>query len=171
MTDEKKTETKNPVSRETRPATQAVSPLRSLFPGFDRDFDDFFNFRWPRFAGLPALMEMPGMGGAQGMSVDVLDREADVCVRAELPGYRKEDIDVSLLNNTITIKATLSKDNSSEDGDYHRREIVRGSVSRTVSLPAEVETDQAKAELKDGVLEVILPKSRRSPRQKVEISG
>lgn len=163
MTDEKKT-----AAKETQPAAQAVSPLRSLFPGFDRDFDHLFNFRWPRF---PALVDLPGFAGMQGMSVDVLDREADVCIRAELPGYRKEDIDVSLQNNAITIKAVVSKDEKSGDGDYHHREIVRGSVSRTVSLPAEVETDQAKAELKDGVLEVILPKSRRSPRQKVEISS
>lgn len=153
---------------ETRPASTEVSPLRSLFPAFDRDLDSFFNLRWPRF---PAFPELTGFSGMQSMNVDVLDREAEVCVRAELPGYRKEDIDVSLHNNSITIKASLSKENTSEEGDYHRREIMRGSVSRTVALPAEVETDQARAELKEGVLEIVLPKSRRSPRQKVEISG
>ncbi|MBM4202873.1 MAG: Hsp20/alpha crystallin family protein [Gammaproteobacteria bacterium] len=107
----------------------------------------------------------------QPVSIDVLDRENDLCVRAELPGYRKEDIDVSLLNNTITIKANMSKEDESSEGDYHRREIFRGYVSRTEGLPADVEVDQAKAELKDGVLEVIIPKSKRSPRQQVEISG
>ena len=155
-------------AQDVQPAAPAGTSLRGLLPLFDRDFDSLFNLRWPRF---PAVAELPGFGGAQPMNVDVLDRETDVCVRAELPGYRKEDIDVSLQNNTVTIKAALSKDTRSEEGDYHRREIVRGSVTRTVSLPAEVEADQAKAELRDGVLEVILPKSRHSPRQKVEISG
>jgi HSP20 family protein len=155
-------------SKEVQPAASDVSHFRNFWPILDRDFDSLFHLRWPRFG---ALSELPGLNGTQPINVDVVDREGDVCVRAELPGYKKEDIDVSIQNNCITISASVSKDETTEEGDYHRREIVRGSASRTVSLPAEVQGEKASASLKEGVLEVIVPKSKRSPKQKVAINS
>ncbi|HEY7655976.1 MAG TPA: Hsp20/alpha crystallin family protein [Burkholderiales bacterium] len=153
---------------------QKAAPVRALHPFedmermMDRVFREFpgrgwmrpFSFEWPAWPELPEL-RMP--------KVDVIDRDDDVLVRAELPGVEKKDLEISTSDTSVTIKATTAREEKEEKGDYYRCEISRGMLSRTVALPAQVHSDKAKASLKDGVLELTLPKVEKSKRRKIEI--
>ena len=101
--------------------------------------------------------------------VDVIDRDTEVVVRAELPGVDKKDLDVSVSANAVTIKASTKAEHKEEKGDYYRCEITQGSISRTVALPADVDGDQAKAAFKDGVLELTMPKVAGSRKQSIKV--
>ena len=101
--------------------------------------------------------------------IDVINRDKEIVVKAELPGVAKEDIDVSMTDNTVTIKGSTSHEEKEEKGDYYRCEISRGSFSRTVALPGDVDADKAKASFNDGILELTLPKVERSHRKTINV--
>jgi HSP20 family protein len=134
---------------------------------FERLFEDFFNRRWLRpFSGA-----LGGEFESRAPRVDVVDRDDDLLVRAEMPGMSRDDIDVSVTDNAVTVKGSMRKEREDAEGDYHRREIVSSFVSRTVPLPCNVEAGQAKARLKDGMLEVTLPKAEQSKRRRIDVES
>jgi HSP20 family protein len=142
-------------------------PRLTAFSDVDRLFDDFFGRRWLRpFGAERAFAEM----AASVPSVDVIDRPDEVIVRAAVPGYKKEEIEISVSNSTLTLKGETKAEEKEEKGDYYRCEISQGSFSRTIALPAEVDDSNAKAEMKDGMLELKLPKLEKSKRHTVSIS-
>ena len=140
----------------------------SPFEEMDRMFDSFLHrgwlrpwrFDWPELPALPQL-RIP--------KVDVIDRDKEVVVRADLPGVAKEEIDIQVGENTVTIRGESRREVKEEKENYYRRELSYGGFSRTVGLPAAVDGDKAKAELKDGVLEVTLPKSESAKRHAVKV--
>lgn len=146
---------------------KAPSRVLSPFEGFDRMFDEFLGRGWMRpfrrdWLAFPEIeMTMP--------KVDVIDRDEEVVVRAEVPSVKKEDIEVSISGNMVTIKGETKKEEKEEKGDYYRAEISRGSFSRMVSLPADVDESKAKASLKDGVLELTLPKVEKARRRTIKV--
>jgi HSP20 family protein len=101
--------------------------------------------------------------------VDVIDREDEILVRAEVPGVDKKDLEVSLTDNAVTIKGSTRHEEKEEKGDFYRSEISRGSFSRTVALPGEVDGDKAKASFKDGVVEIAMPKLEASKRRSIKV--
>lgn len=133
----------------------------SAFSELDRLFDDFFGRRWMRRFGALSAFEP---------DVDIIDRDDEVVVRAALPGFKKEDVEVSVAGTTLTLSGQTSAEQKEEIGNYYRAEIVRGSFSRTIALPAEVDDANAKAAMKDGVLELALPKLEKSKRRTITIS-
>ncbi len=148
--------------------SRALSPFEEMEHMMDRMFEGFFPRPWlrwerPRWAELPALFE------GKWPHVDVIDREDEVVVRAELPGVDKNDLDVSMGDNTVTIKAATKREEKEEKGDYYRCEISHGAYARTVTLPAEVDADKAKAKFKDGLLELTLPKLEKSKRHTITV--
>ena len=150
----------------TDQAKEVATARRSVaFPGLENEFERFFGNRWPKLFDWPELKSAAG-----APNVDVVDREEEVCVRAEVPGFRKADIEVSVSGSSVTIKATREESSSEEEGDYLRREMSRGYLSRTVALPAEVDGDKADARLRDGVLEITVPKLARARRQNVPVT-
>ena len=160
------------VEKETAPVRRG--PLSAL-PRFEQELERFFGEQRPwRFDWPFSRADWPFLRSEMNVhtgSADVIDREEEVVVRVELPGFKKEDIDVSLNDASLTIKATSESESKDEDGDYYRREISSGHVSRTIGLPAEVVGDKAKARLKDGVLEITVPKAAKSKRQAVAIES
>lgn len=141
----------------------------SAFDDFDQWLDDvrrnwmhplFFGRNWPEAASVFA---------GRIPRVDVIDRDDEICVKAELPGVSKENLDVSLQESTLTIKATTLKEATEEKGQYHRRETSRGEFQRTLRLPGPVQSDQAKASFKDGILELTLPKAPGFQRQSIKV--
>jgi HSP20 family protein len=135
---------------------------RSPFGEIDRLFDDFFG---RRFGWYPL-----GERGEFGPNVDIIDRDDEVVVRAEVPGFKKDEIDVSASGSTLTLSGTAAAEQREEKGNYYRYEISRRSFSRTLDLPAEVDDSKAKASLKDGLLELTLPKLEKSRRRSITIS-
>jgi len=138
----------------------------SSFGEIDRLFDDFFGRRFPRTFGWDRPF---AEFGDFGPSVDIIDREDEVVVRAEVPGYKKDDIEVSVSGNTLTLKGNTSVEQKQEDGDYYHQEITRGAFTRSFTLPAEVDDAKAKASMKDGVLDLRLPKLEKTKRRTITI--
>jgi HSP20 family protein len=101
--------------------------------------------------------------------VNVIDRDNDILVKAEVPGVEKKDLEISTTENMLSIKATTKFEEEEEKGDYYRCEISRGSFARTVALPGEVDTTRAQATLKDGLLELVLPKVQKAKRQTIAV--
>ncbi|SFT75481.1 Hsp20/alpha crystallin family protein [Halomonas saccharevitans] len=164
----KKASKEVPVSTESS-AQPSESRGMSPFREFDRLLDSFFDRGrmpsrwehplWERFAAFEKGMP----------KVDVIDRDAEVVVRAEAPGFEREELDVSVTDGAVTIKGDHREESKQEEGEYFRSEISRGSFTRTVPLPGEVDTDKAEASFKNGVLELTLPKIKRANRRKVEV--
>ena len=86
-----------------------------------------------------------------------------------MPGVKKEDLNVTINNQTITIRISTKEEKKEEKGKYFRREITRGEFQRTVSLPDNVDDENAKASFNDGILTVTIPKTEKSKRKTVEI--
>ena len=91
-------------------------------------------------------------------------------LRAELPGFRKEDVEISVSGNLLTISGETGSEEKEEKGEYYRSEISRGAFSRTLALPVEVDESKAKASMKDGMLELTLPKIEKARRRTITIS-
>jgi HSP20 family protein len=121
------------------------------------------DWEWPSWADLSARVDvrMP--------KLDIIERDKEVVVRAELAGVDKKDIDVSVTDNAVTIKGSTRKESSEEKGDYVRSEIAQGAFSRTAALPCSVDGQQAKASFTDGMLELTLPKLEPSKRHSVKV--
>lgn len=146
---------------------QVLSPFEEM----ERMFDNYFSRGWlrPFRSEWPSFSKLPQPFEGKTPSVDVIERDDEVVVKAELPGVDKKDIDVSVTSNTVTIKGSTSHEEKEEKGDYYRCEISRGSYSRTLSLPADVDESKAKAKLKDGILELTLPKVTKSKRKSIKV--
>lgn len=99
-----------------------------------------------------------GWQGGTQMSLDVADRGEEFVVTVDLPGFEKEDIDVRLRDDRLSIDAEREEEMEEGDGEYLRRERSQRSVSRSVSLPEPVDGENVTAEYNNGVLSVTLPK-------------
>jgi HSP20 family protein len=168
--------------------------MEDMMNRMERYFEGFLPHRWRRgrlptpFEEMDRMMEQAFSRGwmrpwergwsqwhplaapeAQVPRVDVIDRDEDVVIRAELPGVKKEDLDISMTDDRVTIRATTSREEAEEKGDYYRKELSRGLFSRTVSLPGAVQGDKSKATFKDGVMELVLPKVKPTKRQRIKV--
>lgn len=144
------------------------APFTKRWDDMDRMLEEFFGRGWLRpFGswGRPLATEFASMLP----KVDVLDRDDEVVVRAEVPGMEKDEIDISISGNMVTLKGETRREEKEEKGDYYRCEMSRGAFARTLALPAEVDEGKAKASLKDGVLELKLPKVEKSKRRAIRI--
>ena len=142
------------------------------FEEMERMFEQFMGRGWLRPFGWerPFWSEMAKSMDVRVPSVDVIDREEEIVVRAEIPGVDKENLEVSLSDDRLTIKgSTRQEKEEKEAGEYTRREMSRGSFTRVVTLPANVDGEKARASFKDGVLEMTLPKLKPSKRTRINV--
>lgn len=143
-----------------------MAPLREMERMLDvfrrREWFRPMLFEWPRWPEMPPEARFP--------SLDVIDRDKEIQIRAEIPGIDKEDLSVTVTDRALSIKGESRHEEQSEEGELHRREIRSGSFSRTVTLPEEVDGQKAVASYKDGVLEIRLPKRRRSKKHDIKVS-
>jgi HSP20 family protein len=102
-------------------------------------------------------------------SMDIIDRDKEVVIRAEMPGLEREDITVDVSDHMLTIRGERKRQTEEREEDYYRREIGTVAFARSLSLPEEVEADSAKAAYRDGVLEVTLPKKAPSERKTLQV--
>ena len=87
----------------------------------------------------------------------------------ELPGIEKEDIEVNISGNLLTVKGEKKKEGEIKEENYYRLERSYGSFSRTVELPKEVQIEQARASFKNGVLEIRLPKTEEAKKKEIKV--
>lgn len=148
-------------------SNRSLAPFEEMDRFMDRLMDGLFSRRWLR----PLRSEMgvwPELE-ARMPSIDVVDRDEDILIRAEIPGVEKKDLDVSVSDHTVTIRGQSQHESKQEKGDYFRAEISRGSFSRTINLPHMVDGSKAIATCKDGMLELTLPKIERARKHTVKV--
>jgi HSP20 family molecular chaperone IbpA len=104
------------------------------------------------------------------LSVDVYQTSDMIVVKAMIAGVRPEDLDVSITRDMVTIRGTREEERTAKEDDYYTRELYWGSFSRTISLPEEIDVDEAEAVEKHGLLIIKLPKldKRRESKLKVK---
>lgn len=125
-----------------------------LLKQMQADLDRFWTQSRPAFGSLWRTSEE---GKDWIPTVDVFERDGNLVVKAELPGMKKDDIDVSIDSGALVIRGERSAEKKVEEKDYHRMERSYGSFQRRLALPAGVTSDQISASFKDGVLEVTAP--------------
>ena len=153
-------------------STKALSPFQEMerrFQEMERRFEDLF--RRP-FSLLPSWMPRLRIPEIEEVSpsMDIFTEGDNVVVKAELPGMKKEDIDVSLTEDTITISGEKKKEEKIEKKDYYSFERSYGSFKRSFSLPSEVQTEKASAKFKNGVLEIRIPKTEEAKKKEKKVT-
>lgn len=116
---------------------------------------------------VPDLFSSGSFGSMPNM--DVIDRDKEILVKAELPGFDKEDIDISITNKQLIIKAKTCEEKKEEKGDYLKQEISQREIYRSVLLPSEVDDSNVKTSFKNGVLELKIPKQKDAHRKRIEV--
>ena len=132
--------------------------LSSLRNEMDRLLEDFWKRPWRE-----------GMTGDMEPAVEVSDTKKSVVVKVQVPGVPKDRIQVNVTDDILTVKGDMQEEEEKEEKNYHRREIRYGAFARTVQLPTAVVADKASAKLKDGVLEVKIPKSKETKVKEIPI--
>lgn len=120
----------------------------------------FYSPWMPRFR-FPEFMELREFS----LSVDIFEDGNDVVVKVEIPGMTTDEIDVNITDDVITISGEKKSAKKIEKKDYFRLERSHSSFSRSLTLPAEIQIDNAKAAFKDGVLEVRIPKTEAAKQK------
>ena len=101
--------------------------------------------------------------------LDIYEDKDKYVAKSELPGMKKEDIDVSLDGNTLTISGERKREEEKKEGDTYRSERYFGRFQRTVTLPAAVDANKIQAIYKDGVLTVTVPKTEEAKPKQIEV--
>jgi HSP20 family protein len=136
-------------------------PFREL-EEWERRFDDLL--------GRP-LWRLPVEERGWMPAVDVFEKDDKFIVKAELPGMKEEDIDVSVVGDRLSIKGEKKTETEVKEQDYYRSERSYGSFYRSIPLPSSVEADKIEASFENGVLEVALPKSAKVKPKKIALSA
>jgi HSP20 family protein len=135
---------------------------------FRDDFEKFFD-------EIAGRMGFPLRRAAEGRSfvpeVEVIEREGEFVVRAELPGIALEDVEVAVIGNALQIKGEKKEEKEESDENTYVCERSYGSFVRTIPIPAAVNEDKIEAKLEKGVLTISLPKTEKAKPKKVEIKG
>ena len=104
-------------------------------------------------------------------AVDVFEKEDRFVVKAELPGMKEEDIDVSVVGDTLSIRGKKKTETEAKEEYYYRCERSYGSFYRSIPLPSNVDANKIEASFEDGVLEVALPKSAKIKPKRIAVSA
>lgn len=134
--------------------------LSRLHSEMDDLFDSFFR-------GL----DRPSWGYQAWPAIDVAEEEDSIVVRAEVPGCKADDIDISVYGNKLTISGEKKLEDEKREKGYYHVESSYGSFRRELSLPTEVDQDKIDAVYKDGVLTLTMPKAAKTKAIKVKVKG
>ena len=110
------------------------------------------------------------LGGTWAPAVDIYEQDNNIVLKAELPGVDPKDVDIQLENNTLTLRGERKLDSEVKKENYHRVERAYGTFTRSFTLPAVVDQGSIKAEFKDGVLRVTLPKREEAKPKQIQIN-
>ncbi len=131
-------------------------------------FDDVFGDLTRGFWLKP--MQMPGDGELK-MKVEVKEDDKSYTIKADVPGVKKDDIQVDINGNQVSIRAEVKQEKEEKKGEkVLHSERYYGMVSRSMQLPADVDSQAAKAEYKDGVLNLVLPKKASAQSKRLAIT-
>ena len=132
--------------------------LARLHDEMDDLFDSFFrglSRPWSKYKAWP--------------TIDIADKDDSIVVRAEVPGCKAEDIDISVYGNILTISGEKKESKEENEKGYYHMESSYGSFRREISLPTDVDEDKIDAVCKEGVLSITLPKAEKTKAVKIKV--
>jgi HSP20 family protein len=132
-----------------------------LRDAMDRLFEDSFVHPW-RLSGDSDRWALP---------LDMYQTDNDVVVKATLPGFKPEEVDISITGDTLSIKAEHKEEQEVRDEDYFYRERRYGTFSRSVPIPVQVKSDKAEAVFEDGILTLTLPKAEEVKPKQIKVKA
>ncbi|NTU65660.1 MAG: Hsp20/alpha crystallin family protein [Chloroflexi bacterium] len=141
---------------------EPFNEMVSLRDAVNRLFEDSFI--------RPGAWPLPFEAGALSIPTDMIETKDNVIVKVSAPGVESEDIEISVVGDTLTIKGETKSEEHFEEASYIRKERRFGSFQRTLSLPASVASDKAKAEFENGVLTLTLPKAEEAKPKSIKIT-
>jgi len=134
----------------------------------------------PSFAkateGKPAANDNNGneewMSDFEGqLNIDMYQTKDNVIIKSTIAGVKPEDIDITVANDMVTIRGARKKEENIAQDDYFYQECYWGNFSRSVIIPVDIDSEQIEADLKDGILTVIIPKAAKAKTKKVKVKG
>jgi len=157
-------------TRWQRPELSSLAPFRRVASLRD-EVDSLFNLAFGRLTGAN------GENGSESQlleglfpAVDVYEDKDNLLVKAELPGLKKEDIEISLHEGFLTLSGERKQEEKHQDAYVYRSERKMGRFHRTISLPCSVQSDRITATYNEGVLAVTLPKAEEAKPKQIQIS-
>jgi HSP20 family protein len=141
-------------------------PFRDLLSLQER-MNRMFN---EQYRGAGAAEDEWALGGSWAPAVDIYEQGSDIVLKAELPGVDPKDVDIRLENNVLSLRGQRKFENEVKKENYHRVERSYGTFSRSFTLPSVVDQNAIKAEFKDGILKVVLPKREEAKPKQISVS-
>jgi len=123
-------------------------------------FDDFFN----------RYYEEDSDNNFKAMAMDIVEHEKEFELLANLPGFKKEDVKISVHDNQLMIEAKYESKNEEKKGTMYRCERYSGSYRRNLYLPESADVNKIQAKMEDGVLKLTLPKKEETPKKEIVIN-
>ncbi|MGC9006794.1 MAG: Hsp20/alpha crystallin family protein [Sulfurihydrogenibium sp.] len=139
----------------------AISPLREL-ARIENEINRIFKELVPQ-------QEVATEVVAWAPRVDVYEKDNNLVIEAEIPGAKKEDIEVKVKDNAVVIRGEVKREEEKKEENYYRSERFYGKFERVIPLPTDVKIEEAKAEYQDGVLKLTIPKATAEKEVKIEI--
>ena len=136
--------------------------LLSLQDRMNRMFDESYRGR--------SASDDWALGGTWAPAVDIYEHEGNIVLTAELPGVDPKDVDVRVENNVLTLRGERKWSDDVQRESYHRVERAYGSFTRSFTLPNVVDTEKIKADFKDGMLKLVLPKREEAKPKQISIN-
>ena len=124
--------------------------LNNFFTPYTKDDDDIRMTNWD-------------------VRVDIYNDADNIVLKAELPGVEKKDISVDFKGRVLTLKGELLSDNEVNEDNYYRRERCSGKFERSFTLPGDVDSEKIKADYKDGILKITVPKPEDRKQRQITI--
>lgn len=156
---EKQSRGQNPGALAPFQGGSAPTELNRLRREIDRLFEEPFGFLTPSTSFFEGWTP----------AVDIYEDNDKYVVKAELPGMKNEDIDVSLDGNTLTISGERKHEEEKQEGENYRSERFFGRFQRSITLPTMVQANQIEATYKDGILSVTLPKAEEAKPKQIQV--
>ncbi len=142
----------------------------TAFRNLEHKIENMFNHFWHNPFSHDKDITDSFVFGIEGTpKIDIIDRDKELVVKAELPGIDKKDLDISITNNNLLIKAKTFVEEKQEEDNYLRSETTSREYYRSLLLPANVNSDKVTSKFENGLLELTLPKQEDSFRKKINI--
>jgi HSP20 family protein len=129
---------------------------------------------------MPVAKEVPQTSGNNEewmadfegqLNIDMYQTKDNVIIKSTIAGVRPEDVDITVANDMVTLKGARKKEESVSQDDYFYQECYWGSFSRSVIIPVDIDSEHIEADLKDGILTVVIPKAAKAKTKKVKVKG
>ncbi len=144
------------------PRRSRLFDLPSTFEWIDRWFEDL---------GLPAIDRAFEQERVWVPAFDISETDDHIVVKADLPGIDAKELDISITGNVLTIKGEKKREKEEQNESFHRVERWFGSFTRSIALPVDVDAEGIEAIYKDGVLKIMIPKTEKAKRKKIEVKS